>query len=340
MKPRIRDIAAAAGVSPATVSNVFNGRKGVGPAMQQHIFEVARKMGYTREAASQGPRNCIRFVMIRKHGLIIMDTPFFSQMIDGIEQACRRSGHELIMTSISLRDQDAMDRVSTVVNDAQTPFILLATELDDDYVRLFQDAKAPMVAMDRDCSALGIHSVTLDNQNAGITAAKILMRNGHRRIGYLGSAYPFQNDDRRRTGLEIALRESGLSLNPDDIFRLEPTMDGSFRDMRAALSGRQRGDLPSAFFCMNDLIAAGANRALKETGYRLPDDISLVGMDDLPICSIIHPQLSSINVDKTGFGALAVHQLLYVTDNKPERALVLTPGAVAMERDSVMNLNK
>jgi DNA-binding LacI/PurR family transcriptional regulator len=336
MKIRISDIAAAAGVSPATVSNVFNGRKGVGQAMQQHILEVARQMGYVREMPSKSLRNCIRFVMVRTHGLVIMDTPFFSSMIEGIEQECHRSGYELLIASINLRDSDSMERVSDIINDATTPLILLATEMDDEAVKLFSRAKSPMVVMDRDCTNHGITSVTLDNINAGIAAARLLIQHGHRDIGYIASSAPFQNGTRRLNGLMIALYEAGLALKPENVLRVEPTLNGACRDMLTIIDAR-RTNMPTAFFCMNDLVAAGANRAFKEKGYSLPEDVSLVGMDDTPICSIIHPALTSINVDKAGFGRLAVQQLLYIIEQPPVRPINVVVSSIPAIRDSVNN---
>lgn len=334
MKIRISDIAEAAGVSPATVSNVFNGRKGVSPAVQHKIIEIARDMGYTRETSETGSYSCIRFVMAHKSGGIVMETPFFTSLVQGIEQECRRFGYELIIMSIDFNDPRHSELVDSITSDSRTPIILLATELDDESVLPFAAAKAPVVALDRNCGDLGITSVTLNNIGAGMLAAKTLIARGHRRIGFIGSAYPFQNDFYRLAGLKIGLYGAGIELDEGNIMRVEPTIDGAYRDALRYIGASERR-LPTAYFCMNDLVAAGAIQAFEHAGLKLPEDISLIGMDDIPICSVLRPALTSISVDKYHFGRLAVRQLLQITKEPPEYPIVINTHLKITIRESV-----
>ncbi len=339
MKPRFKDIALSAGVSPATVSNVFHRRKGVSAQVAAHVREVARQMGYEGEPAAPpepAPMRALRFVMYKRHGLVIMDTPFFAELIQGIEQACRAAGYELIISTLNRSDPGGEACIARMTADAATPIMLLGTEMSDDDLKPFCGCAAPLMVLDRDCSALGLNCATLDNFGAGYAAGELLMARGHLRIGFLDSSQPFYNCTQRRFGLECALRERGLSLAAADRIALEPTLEGARRDMLAHMEAR-REPLPTALFAMNDIVAIGASRALKHLGYRLPNELSIVGMDDMPPAAIVSPALTTLNVDKAEYGRAAAERLLGALGRtgEPRRPATLVAQVALIERASV-----
>ena len=137
----------------------------------------------------------------------------------------------------------------------------------------------------------------------------------------------------RFAGFEQALAESGLK--PFSRIGLEPTVEGANRDMRDYL--QTEPELPDAFFAGNDIIAVGVSMALKRAGYKLPRDISIVGMDDMPMCQVVEPTLSTVRVDKQRLGATAVARLIAMIDGQTqiERSRL---GVSYIERDSVRTL--
>jgi LacI family transcriptional regulator len=107
LKKTLKDVALAAGVSPATVSNALNNRRGVSDEIREKIFQTARELGYTRESGARKP--AVRLVVLKRHGLVVSDTPFFAALIEGIEKQCRLQGHELLVSHIHLPETDRTD---------------------------------------------------------------------------------------------------------------------------------------------------------------------------------------------------------------------------------------
>lgn len=319
MKPRVRDIAQAAGVSAATVSNVLNHKKGVSEQVAKTVLKIAEDMGYVNEPSREAlpVHRCMRLVMYKRHGMVIMDTPFFAELVQGIERTCRNYGYELIVTSINRHSADVLPHIQTIVDDPATPFILLGTEMLEEDFAPFLHAKSPMLVLDYNGAAMDLYSVTLDNFAAGYTAGTLLLQAGHAQLGFATSSRLFQNAVHRRYGFECALRDGNRMLLPENYVQLEPTIEGAYRDMCAYLRDREK-PLPTAYFAMNDIIAIGMSRALKEAGCRLPQDVSIIGVDDIPSAAVVSPPLTTMAVDKIDYGRAAVVHLIYaVRQHKP-----------------------
>ena len=322
-KIRLSDIAAVAGVSTASVSNALKHKSGVNPVKAEEIRALAAKMGYSVTAESVRKR--MRFVIYKKHGKVIMDTAFFAQLFEGVQDECRRLSCDLMINHVR-----AGDELSHLMD---MPMLLLATEMELEDLRLFKNMAYPILLLDSDFRYETFSNVSIDNLEAGYIAGRQLIAHGHRRIGFLDSSLSFNNMRDRYAGFEQALNESGLK--PFSRVGLEPTIEGANRDMKAYLDTSPA--LPTAFFAGNDIIAVGASMALKRAGYRLPRDLSIVGMDDMPMCEVVEPALSTIRVDKQRLGATAVSRLIAMIDgDMPVQRTRL--GVSYVERDSVRTL--
>ena len=322
-KIRLCDIAAAVGVSTASVSNALKHKAGVNPEKAEEIRRLAAQMGYA--AGSENERKKMRFVIYKKHGKVVMDTAFFAQLFEGVQDECRRLSCDLMINHVR-----AGDDVSQLMD---MPMLLLATEMSVEDLKPFRNLNHPLLLLDSDFRYEPISNVSIDNCEAGYLAGRALVARGHRKIGFLDSSLGFNNMSDRYAGFVQALDESGLK--PFSRVGLEPTVDGANRDMRAYL--QTRPELPEAFFAGNDIIAVGASIALKRAGYKLPRDISIIGMDDMPMCEVIEPALSTIRVDKQLLGATAVARLMDMMDGNTH--VQRTRLAVSyVERDSVRKL--
>jgi len=334
-KPTIYDIAKAANVSIATVSNVLTGKRQVQSSSGRRVMAIAEEMGYKRPSARK-LRRAIRLVIVRVHGLVIMDTPFFSQLIAGIEQECQRNQYELLITYINLYEGgDPQARIDTILRDDSMALLLLGTEMSEKTFAPFQRAKVPMVVLDSLFHHLDVNTVVMNNFEAGYIATKHLLDHGHRRIGVIISSIDFNNMRDRELGYQAALAERGILPPASDRFPVEPTMDGAARDMQLLLEARQ-GDLPTAFFATNDIMAVGASRAMKTLGMRLPQDASVIGMDDVPVCQIVNPTLSTISVPKDTIGAAAVRRLIQMIEEPDQACLKTQVGVELVVRESVI----
>ncbi len=330
MKPTVKDIAKAANVSPATVSNALNNRKGVSDNIKRLVFKVAKDMGYTREVSV---RNTIRFVIYKRHGLVVSDTPFFSSLVEGIGKQCRALGYELLVSHVNINDMDYKETVNSINSDNSSGIILLATEMTEEDLELFQTFMGPVVLLDS-CFRSNAHdSVLINNIDAAYKATAFLAENGHSDIGYLCSSYRINNFDFRRKGYLEAMKHHNFVVEERYQISLEPTVEGSYKDMKRLLEAVDTV-LPTAFFADNDIIACGAMKALLEKGFKIPEDISLVGFDDMPLCEMTNPRLTTIKVFKQEMGSIAVKRLVEKIGGMDDIVQKIELGTKLIIRDS------
>ena len=303
-KASIKTISELTGFSSATVSNALRNKRGVSRETVEIILKAARETGYLSESRVES----IRLVIYKAGGEVVNDSPFFASLIAGVEEESRNSGYETVFYNLRREDPEYEERLEELLNDPSSALLILATELSPEEAKAFLKARSPVVMLDNWYEELPFNAVLIDNTDAALKAVSYLASMGHREIGYLQSSYPIKNFYYRSEGYRRALHENGLSCSPEQIFRLRPSMEGACEDMAAALLKKPK--LPTAFFADNDIIALGAVRALQQAGFRVPEDVSVVGFDDLPFCAISDPPLTTIRVYNRQMGCAAVRRLL------------------------------
>ena len=337
MKVTIRDIAREAGVSPATVSNVFNGKNKISEKTRELVLAIAQRRGYAVPAGMSPENRTLRFIIFKRHGKVIMDTPFFSELISSIESACRAHQYELLISYMDAGDPNLRTQIADVLKNGSRGILLLATEMNDENLQLFKNCKMPLLVLDSLFLWDDHNAVIINNREAGYLAAEHLVEHGHRSFGLITSSFPFNNMTDRRDGYAAGLAKHGFTLREEDVFYVEPTMEGAARDMLALLERRAQ-PLPTAMFASNDIIAVGASRALKQRGFALPDDVSIIGMDDLPICCVTSPQLSTLAVHKRQLGTAAVNRLIEMIECRDSAVYKIALDVQLVQRESVKEL--
>lgn len=337
MKVTIRDIAREAGVSPATVSNVFNGKNKTSEKTRELVLAIAQRRGYAVPAGMSPENRTLRFIIFKRHGKVIMDTPFFSELISSIESACRAHQYELLISYMDAGDPNLRTQIADVLKNGSRGILLLATEMNDENLQLFKNCKMPLLVLDSLFLWDDHNAVIINNREAGYLAAEHFVENGHRSFGLITSSFPFNNMTDRRDGYVAGLAKYGFALREEDVFCVEPTMEGAARDMLALLERRAQ-PLPTAMFASNDIIAVGASRALKQRGFALPDDVSIIGMDDLPICCVTSPQLSTLAVHKRQLGTAAVNRLIEMIERRDSTVYKIALDVQLVQRGSVKEL--
>ncbi len=328
----IREIAANLGVSPATVSIVLNDKVGVSDETRKRVKRYLIESKYTfpkeRRRKTFGSVFLIKYT---EHGMIVEENQgFIAAIIDQIQKDFTLQNINLTIVNCNHDTLTAeLDRVA-----AQNPrgMILIASELNDSQLETIEAFPAPVVVVDHSMRFHNIDSVVMANEAIAYTAVKYLCQIGHRKIGHLRSAVPISNFTERRSGFEAAIESAGLT--PEVTISLTPTLEGSYGDMMNYLN--LHGDtLPAkAFFADNDAIAIGAIRALQEHGINVPEDVSVIGIDDIPFSAINTPPLTTMRISRSQLGHITVDVLTRRMKNPAVPASHYLHGATLIIRKS------
>lgn len=329
-----KELAKKLNISAATVSMVLNRKPGISEKTRNMVIEGAKEYGYDfskKWDLSEGKGN-IQYVIYKKHGTVVSDTPFFAQVTEGIQQTCKAEGYEL-QISYFYENQDINSQIQALSEKSCQGILLLGTEMDVDAFPPFLKLKVPMVILDTYFEELNCDSVLINNVQGAYRATNYLIEKGMTEVGYLRSSYPIGNFAERADGYYKALRHHHLPTGHPFVHELTPSMEGAYADMLRIL--KEGPPLAQAYFADNDLVAAGAVRAFKELGFNIPGDISVIGFDDMPICDFLDPPLTTMAVPKRELGELAVKQLVQKIRNEPKLTVKIEVSVKLHERKSV-----
>ena len=298
----VREIAEIAGVSPAAVSLVINHRKGVSDDTRQRITRVMEEYGYVPSTHKKGPANFrLMLIKYRAHGIALEENQgFIASIIDRIESECRRFGYDLIMCNCEA--QSAETTLRTLMEGHPDGIIFIGTELQEANYGLLSLLNAPLCVLDNNLLLENIDTVVMANRELTARLVRYLYDLGHREIGYFKFSQNVNNTDERYEGYLSELKRLGLPA-PSPIL-VKPTVDGAYEDMCSLL---RSGFVPrGAIIADNDTVAIGAMKAINEAGYRIPDDVSIVGFDDIPFSAVTMPALTTMRISRSQMGTLAV----------------------------------
>ncbi|GHT78159.1 HTH-type transcriptional repressor PurR [Spirochaetia bacterium] len=334
MKTNIKTISDMTGYSQATISNVLNNKKGVNSKTAETILKVAKETGYLNSTRITS----IKLVMYKKSGLVLTNTPLIAALLDGVESEGHVNGLDTKIVSIKEGESEFQSKVDQVVRDRNSGIILLATELEWPDMCPFLSISSPMVVLDAWFREGNFDTVLMNNSDSLYISVTCLVENGHRKIGYIDSSVPIRNFYYRKNGFIRAMESYGLKVEDRYCTSLAPTSNDAYEDMRRYLQGKP--EIPTAYCVVNDIIAFGAMKALQEYGYRIPDDVSLIGFDNMPFCDMTSPPLTTINVPKRELGQVAVRRLLALCDDDAEIHIKTQLLTNPVLRDSVKNIVK
>ncbi len=329
-----KELAAQLGLSEASVSLALNNRPGVSTATRKRVLEAAAASGFdfSRKAISSQTRGTICFAIFQKSGAVVADTPFFSTLTNSISLACKKASYDSVIRYL-YEDEKLEDQIYTLNTAHFAGIILLATEMDLNSVRPFSVIQAPLVLLDSYFETLPYDCVLINNIQGAFMATDYLITRRRAQAGYLRSAYPINNFDERADGFYKAIRKHGMSASRSIVHRLTPSQEGAYEDMKQLIAAGE--PLASCYFADNDIIAVGAARAMKEAGYRIPEEIAVIGFDDLPLCEVFDPPLTTVSVPIAVMGETAVHRLVDQIETGPLHPLKIEVGTVLKKRRSV-----
>lgn len=330
-----KELAKKLNLSAAAVSMALNGKPGVSTETRRLVREAAETYGYdfTRISEKHQTTGSIYFIIYKKHGAVVDDTPFFSQLSEGIADTCKKEGYKLIISYIYGNDSDFEEQLKNVQYSDCIGIILLGTEMTPEDVKHFQKLPLPLVLLDTYFEAVTCNYVLINNVQGAYLATSHLIQKTKKQPGYLRSSYPIGNFAERNSGFFKAVRAYGMSSSKSIVHMLTPSIDGAYADMKDILENNE--ELAPCYFADNDLIAVGAMKALKEYGYSIPKDIAVVGFDNVPLSRLIEPSLSTINVPKQYMGEMAVKRLITLITEKGAQPIKIEISTQLVERRSV-----
>lgn len=299
-----KEIAKRLNISETTLSFIINNKPGIAEKTRNRVIQEITDLGcgHILKKEVPVPLKNIGFVVYKRHGKILNQSGFFMLLMEQIEERARASGFNLIVRMIDASDP-VEEQIQALNASDISGIIIFATEMLDDDMEHFKHASMPVVSLDNDFSHMEMDSVVINNKVGTFKAIEHLVGLGHKEIGYLQCKTYINSFGEREEGYRKALQHFGLELSPDHQFRLGFTEEESYQDFRELLANGAR--LPTAFVTDTDTVTAGAMRALTEREVRMPNDVSLVGFDDRPLCQLVIPHLTSIAVPRI-FGSRAV----------------------------------
>lgn len=309
----IRDIAAAAGVSVATVSRVLNGRADVSPSTRAAVLQEIRERGYV-------PRRTARALAGGRTGLIGLTVPFvlgdyFAQIMDGAVEALYERDARVVVCPThheAQREVSLLERLMHGTTDGG--LLILPSESPAELAALRKQGYPFVVIGPRVTCDEGIPVVDCSNWAGGRMATEHLVALGHERIAAMTGPRDWCASVDRVAGYHSALLAAGLTIDPDLVIESDFTVDGGYEDGRRLLA---RAERPSAIFAFNDNMATGLLRAAREQGLAVPADLSVVGYDDVELARVAVPALTTVRQPLQEMGRVAATLLYRLLDGMP-----------------------
>lgn len=312
MPATIADVATRAGVSTATVSRVLAGLGGARPDTRQRVLRSARELGYR----PSGVARSLKMRTTRTLGLIVTDigNPFFPELVRAVEDAARDRDYGVLLCNSSENAEREAAYLELLAERRVDGVVIASSGIGRRHRAWLASAPVPVVLVNCASPSVPLPTILSDNRAGAALAIEHLVRLGHRRIGHITAPSRNEAAAERLRGARGALRAAGL--DPDSLVVAEG--DGHVAGgAAAAVELLDRSADLTAIFAYNDLTAIGAARAIRGCGLRVPDDVSVVGFDDVDLAAYADPPLTTVAQETGSMGRWAVARLLDRLDGRP-----------------------
>lgn len=324
----IKDIARLAKVSHSTVSRALANSPLISAATSERIHRIALETGYRPSAAARS------LVTSRTSTIGIVAThisdPFAAEVVGGIEDAANDRNYSVLLANSNAEPQREMKVVRSFEERRVDGIIVTSSRVGATYAELLSQTQVPIVLLNNQHPSEFLHSVTIDNLAASLTATEYLIKLGHRRIAYIGDRFGCQSDTERFGGYRAALNVAYLPFEPAYVVHGDGRPEGGAAAMQALLA---LDSPPTAVFCYNDMTAIGALRTIHAAGLTVPNDVSVAGFDDLFVAQYAFPTLTTIRQPMREMGRLAFETLFTLIGGGEVRAHQRIPGEL-IQRES------
>ncbi|KOC95774.1 transcriptional regulator [Vibrio alginolyticus] len=331
----MKDIAKLAGVSTSTVSHVINKTRFVSEEISERVNNAAKELNYYAPSALARSLKVNRTKTI---GMLVTTStnPFFGEVVKGVERSCYQKGYSLILCNTEGDNERMRQSINTLLQKRVDGLILMCSSLEGERIDVFERyPDIPVVVMDWGPMLFTSDKIQDNSLRGGYLAAKYLIDCGHTEIGCITGPLIKHQAQMRYEGYKRAMNEAGLEFNANWIIESDFECDGGYQAFKKMA---QRGALPSSIFVSNDMMAMGVINAANELGIKVPDDLSIIGYDDIHIAKFMSPSLTTIHQPKYRLGQAAVETLVRKLDEKSTEAQVVQLEPTLVERKSVKRL--
>ena len=317
--PTLHDIAARAGVSIRTVSRVVNDRPGPAVVTRDRVQAAIDELGYRPNLLARGLVTRQSFTL----GLVAtyLTDPFFSELARGIQQACDRYGYLVFLTSSEGDTGRQHDVIQSLLDRGCDGLIVFPVRGSQDQLRAVAHRSFPVVTVDYAVDHPGIGSVESDTEGGAHLAVEHLLSRGRHVLGMVSSPSSEFVDEPRERGFREAIATVATDVRHHVVWHDE-TMAGGADGVRRLV---ERFPDLDGVLAYNDIMAIGAIRALEDIGRRVPDDVAVIGVDDVALSALVRPALTTVRIDREQMGARAVEMLMQMRadpDGPPRRETV------------------
>lgn len=306
----VKDLAALAGVSPATVSLVLNGKKGVSEEKRKEILQLIEDNQYRHQKRGDAGTRNILFIKYSRDGVILEEnTNFVSAIMDGAELECQQQNFHF---NITMCEGNLAETLESFDYSNFYGIMILGTELGEEDYPALHKIPIPYVIVDNSMPHFDCNCVAIDNKENVFKAIQYFVERGFDGIGYFGSRVQIQNFLERRQGFFEAMDYFHLKVSEENVFRVPPTMLGAFEQTQKYIEEGRR--IPRCLFVDNDTMTIGIMKALGIADYAIPQDVAIIGFDDINFCTIYSPTISTVHVNKRMLGKMALSTLQNMTE--------------------------
>lgn len=336
MALRAKDIAEMLGVSTATVSLVLNNKPGVGDQKRQEIIEKIRELGcdYLLKDIPVTNEN-IGFVVYKTIGKIVDESPFFNYILEGLNSSLTDYGYNLSFVYMNRSTPLEVQEMQLRSSDCKG-FLIFGVEMQREDLQVFIDTGLPFVVLDNSFQDSDVDSVSINNFQGISKAMQYAYDMGHREIGYIRCRERITSFSERYQAYKNCMKKFGLKIKESYIWDVNYSEKTIREEVGKYLS--ENNENPTIFIAENDFIACHAIHGMQDNGYRVPEDISVIGFDDRPVCQMIVPSVTTVNVPKNAFGSAAVELLMEKMQNPREYSMKTEIGTKLIIRKSVSQL--
>jgi LacI family transcriptional regulator len=331
----IKEIAKLADVAQSTVSKALNDRPDVSPETKRKIIEIAKQYNFVPNAFGKGLKSRTTEnigVIFCRESQPLSGNPFYSRVLEGIEAELAMNNYNLVLQLIPESQQEMLPKM---VRQRQVDGLILAGIFQEQFIKNILSNNIFVVLIDPKILTNNCSQVLIDNEHGAFTATQYLIQKGHRRIGFISGDLERLSFKQRFNGYKKALEYNNIAV--DKALIQTGGLEKGYDHVKSLLMLDNR---PTAIFAANDINAIHGYKAIQERNIKIPNDLSIIGFDDIDLAKYATPSLTTIRVYKEEMGSIGVRMLLQMINGENETPLTTIVPTKLIERDSVNGVKK